>query len=121
MGYNDNGVVFLQFMYQFLDLLGGDGIQGGSRLIHEHDRRRHGQGTGDAEPLLLPSGQAQGGIVEPVFYLFPESRLFQAGLHPVTQKTPVFHAVDPQAIGHIFKNRFGEGVGFLKDHAHMTT
>ena len=42
---------------QLLDLGRGQGIEGGTGLIHQQDFRLHGQGAGDAEALLLAAGQ----------------------------------------------------------------
>ena len=71
VGHDDNGVLFFQLMEEFLDFEGGDGIQRGTRLIHEQDVGLAGNGTGDAQALLLPSRQAGAALFKFVFNFCP--------------------------------------------------
>src|SRR5579883_416504 len=69
--YDNDSILFCQRRNQFLNLERGDGVERGTRFVHEQHLRAHGQRTGDTETLLLPAGEAQRGGVEPVFYLVP--------------------------------------------------
>ena len=63
---------------EVLDLGGGDGVERRRRLVHQEHLGLDGQGPGDAEALLLPAGEAQGGVIQAVFHLVPEGRLLEA-------------------------------------------
>jgi hypothetical protein len=58
VGDDDDGVVLTQFVDQFLDLGGGDGVKRRTGLVHQDHFGIHGNGPGDAQPLLLAAGQA---------------------------------------------------------------
>ena len=60
VGDHHHGIVLFQLLHQILDFEGGDGVERGGGFIHEQDVRFHRQGAGDAQPLLLPTRQAQG-------------------------------------------------------------
>src|SRR5579885_1882244 len=69
--YDNDSILFCQRRNQFLNLERGDGVERGTRFVHEQHLRAHCQRARDAEPLLLPAGEAQRGGVKPVFYLVP--------------------------------------------------
>ena len=107
----------LECVDQLLDLAGGDGVQGGAGLVHEEDLGLHGQGPGDAQPLLLPAGEAEAALVKPVLHLIPEGGRLQTPLHGFVHPR-VVDTEDPESVGHVLVDGLGEGVGLLKDHAH---
>src|SRR4029079_11079787 len=72
VGNNGDSVVALQDVDQFLDLGGRDRIERGARLIEQNDFRLNGDGSGDAEPLLLTAGKAEAAGVELVLDLIPQ-------------------------------------------------
>src|SRR5262249_30246370 len=74
--HNHDGVVLLQLENQIFDLGSGDGIERGSRLVHEHNFWLDGEGPGNAQPLLLSSGKADARFLfQVVFDLVPERRM----------------------------------------------
>ena len=80
VGDDDDGVAAAQLGDQVLDARRGPRIERRGRLVHEQDLRIDGQGAGDAQPLLLPAGKAQGVVVQPVLDLVPQAGALQAGL-----------------------------------------
>ena len=61
---NDDCAVLLDGVDTVLDLLGGDGVKAGSRLVEEYDRRVLEEHSGNRHALLLSSGQKRGLGVE---------------------------------------------------------
>ena len=61
-----------QFADQVLDAGGGTGIERRTGLVHEDDFGVYGDGPGNAQPLMLPAGETQRRIVQPVLDLIPE-------------------------------------------------
>ena len=55
VSHNDDGELPLQVENQVFHLPGGDGVERGSRLVHENDLGLNGDRPGDARPLLLPA------------------------------------------------------------------
>src|SRR5690606_24806210 len=53
MRYDDDGIIPPQLIHQFFDLRGRNGIKRRAGLVHEDHFRLHGDGAGDAKPLLL--------------------------------------------------------------------
>ncbi|CAN4005523.1 selenium-dependent molybdenum cofactor biosynthesis protein YqeB, partial [Dysosmobacter welbionis] len=64
VGHHDDSILAFQFHCKVFDLGGGDGVQGAGGLIHQQDLRLHCQGTGNAQPLLLAAGEAQGTLLQ---------------------------------------------------------
>ena len=68
--------------HQVFDLEGSYRIEGRRRLVHEDDFRFDGESTGQAEALLLTSGERSAWGVQLVFHLVPQRSLTQALLYP---------------------------------------
>src|SRR5882724_10270341 len=85
VGDDRDRVVLGQFLDQFLDLGGRNRIERRARLVEQDDLGAHGDGAGDAEPLLLAAGQAQARGVQLVLDLVLQraaaQRLFDAAVH----------------------------------------
>ncbi len=118
MRHDDDGVLALQFEDQVLDLEGGGRVERRGRLIQEQDFRVGGQGAGDAQPLLLPAGEVQRGIIQAVLDLVPQRGALQATLGDLLQPRTVSQARHTGAERHVFEDRLGKRIGFLKHHAH---
>lgn len=71
---DDDGVLGLEFAQKFLDLKGGDRVERGGWLIKQDHIRICGERTGDAESLLLATGEAESAFLELVFHLIPKGR-----------------------------------------------
>ena len=97
-------VIRLQLLHGVLDLRGRDGVQARAGLIVQDDLRPDGEGSGDAEPLLLAAGKRQGGFVETVLDLLPQCRAPQAGLNPIRQVVFFLRSLEAQAVGDVLKN-----------------
>src|SRR4051794_24206547 len=85
VGDDEDRVLALELLHQVLDAGGGDGIEGRARLVHEHDLGLDGDGPGDAEPLLLATGQPHGRLAQTVLDLVPQRRLAQRLLDAVIE------------------------------------
>ena len=110
-----DGEPLLEFQHQLFDFPRGDRVQGRARLVHQQHRRLRGDGSGDAEPLLLASGEGQGRLVELVLHLVPESRPAK-GLFDLLRLVAL-EAVEPQAEGDVAIDAHRERVRLLEDHA----
>ena len=119
MGDHDDGVLLLEFHCQVLNLRGGNGVQGGGGLVHQKDFRFVGQGPGNAQPLLLAAGEAQGALLQTVLDLVPNGGVPEGFLHDGVQIRAVADAVGPGAVGHVVVNGHGEGIGLLEHHADL--
>src|SRR5262245_1213024 len=72
VGDDEDGKIALQLLDQIFDFAGGDRIERGTRLIEQQHVGLPGDGTGDAQPLLLATGEAQGAFVQPRMHLVPQ-------------------------------------------------
>ena len=122
MRHDHDGVVVLQLVDQILDGQGRDRIKRGARLIHEQHLRVHGHGASDAQPLLLPAGQADTRIIQTILDLIPQVRATQRpfdqivriGLRDLT-------VVELDTGKHVLANGHGrERVRTLEHHTHVT-
>ena len=117
---DDDGIQRPQLIDQLLDLGGGDGVQRRAGFIHEDDFRIHGDGAGDAQPLLLTAGQAGARLGQPILDLFPEPGATQGFLHDLFQiSLGVRQSMNAGAIGDVLEDAFREGVGLLEHHADL--
>ena len=118
VGHDDDGVVFFQFLEQFLDPGRGDGIQGGTGFIHEDYFGSERDGAGNAKTLLLAAGKFCAPLTQLVFHFIPEPGLFQTRLYNFLRGHFVGgHAVDAGSVDHIVVDGFRERVRFLEYHA----
>src|SRR6266478_2249214 len=115
VGNGDDGAEILQLDEQLFDFGGADGVERRTGFVEKEHFGLDGKGAGDAQALLLAAGKLVGGLVEVVFYFIPEGGVPQAFFDGFGNGG--FRAVDPQAIGHVVENGFGERIGALKDHA----
>src|SRR6266481_6960092 len=85
MGDDRDRIVLGQFLDQFLDLGGRNRVERRARLVEQDYFGPHGDGAGDAKPLLLAAGQAETACVELVLDLVPQraaaQRLFDPAVH----------------------------------------
>ena len=117
MGDDDDGVAVLEGGDEFLDLEGGEGVEGGAGLVHEQDFGAVGDGAGDAEALLLAAGKAEGAVVEAVFHLVPKRGVNEGALDGFIELTFAVAARNAEAEDDIFVDRLRERIVFLEDHA----
>ena len=117
VGDDDDGELVFELGHQLFDLEGRDGIEGGAGFVHEEDLRAIGDGTGDAETLLLAAGKAEGAFVEFVFHFIPESGLTKAFFDDFVELTAVVAAGDAEGEDDVFVDGLGEGIVLLEDHA----
>ena len=117
VGDDDDGVVLLQLVDQFLDRDRGDGVERGAGLVHEDDLGLDGDGPGDAEALLLAAGEAEARWCEAVLDLVPEAGAAEAPLDRFVEAGLSLMPVEAQAVGDVFVDRLRERVRLLEDHA----
>src|SRR5208337_958861 len=72
--------------------------------------------AGDAEPLLLATGETEGGIVQPVFYFVPDGGMTETLLYVPVKFALVLHAMDLRAVRDVLVDGFRERIGLLEDH-----
>ena len=113
--------ILLQLQGEILDLRGGDRVECGGRLIHEQDIRLDGQCTGDAETLLLSTGQTECGFSETILQLIPDRRLTKRGLDDLIELLLVADTVRTWTVGNIVIDRHRERIRLLEDHADPLT
>jgi hypothetical protein len=77
VGDDDDAEPLAQFVDQFLDARGGDGVQGRAGLVHQDDFGVHGDGAGDDQTLLLATRQTHGRGLQAVSDLFPQAGALQ--------------------------------------------
>ncbi len=80
VGDDDDGVVRPQLVDQLLDHRRRDRVERGGRLVHQEHVGPCGDRPRDAQPLLLPAGQAGARLAQPVLDLVPQSRPPERGL-----------------------------------------
>ena len=112
---DDDRVALLELLHQVLDPRRRDGVECGRGLVHEDDVGLDGEAAGDAEALLLPSGEAQRAGLEPVLDLVPERRLLERTLHELVEM--VLRAEYSRPEGDVVVDRLRERVRLLEDHA----
>ena len=118
VGDDNDGVIGLEFVDKLFDPGGGDGIEGGTGLVHQNHLGSDRDGARDTKALLLTTGKGGARLVEVVFYFFPEPGLFQAGLHDLVSGFLVWdHAMDARRVDNVVEDGLGEGIGFLEYHA----
>jgi len=118
---DDDGVVFFDFVDEFLYFECGDGVEGGGGFVHEEYVGLDGHGACDAETLLLSSGEGIGGFVEFVFHFVPKCCAAECLFDALADVFLVFDAVDAESVGYVFVDALGEGVGALEHHAYVAT
>src|ERR1019366_10155384 len=107
-----------QFDDRLLNGGGRDGVEGRAGLVHEQRLRLDGQGGGDAEPLLLPTRESHGRLVETVLDRVPQGRSIEGRFSRLRQDLLVADAVEAQARGDVVEDAHGgERVRALEDHA----
>ena len=73
VGHDHDGHLVAQLGDGVLDAAGRRRVEGRTRLVHQQHVGLHGQGPGDAEPLLLPTRQRAARRGEAVPHLAPQS------------------------------------------------
>ena len=105
----------LQLVHQVLDRRRRDRVEGRGRLVHQEHLGLDGEAARDAEPLLLPAGEAVGARLQPVLHLVPERRLPERPLDALVQVA--LHAEHARAEGDVVVDRLRERVRLLEHHA----
>ena len=116
VGDDDEGDLPAQGEDLFFDDGRCDGIEGAAGFVEKDDFRLEGEGPGDAEALLLSSGELEGAEVEAVRNLWPETHGLQAVLYYFGQPG-AWHAVGSEWDFKVLAYGVRKGVRFLKDHA----
>src|SRR5579863_9406419 len=110
-------IVVSQLVDQFLDLSGRNRIERRAGLIEQDHFGTHGDGAGDAQPLLLTAGQALSVGGELILDLFPQRRAPQRRFHAAIELGFRQTLVQPDAEGDVLVDRHRERRGLLKHHA----
>src|SRR4051794_17089344 len=111
---DDDGEAAFEAVHQVLDRAGGDRVEGRGGLVEEQDVGLDRDRAGDAETLLLTAGEAEGAVLEPVFYLVPEGGATQRFLHPLLEAAPEAEVAGRP--GDVVVDRLRERVRFLENH-----
>src|SRR5699024_26886 len=122
VGHDHDGELLLQLVDEVLHSQGGNRVESGAGLIHEEDLRLDRDGAGDAQTLLLTTGEATTRLVQTVLDLFPEIGTAQGLLSDLLELLLVLLTGESQARDHIVLDGHGwERVGLLEDHADGVT
>ena len=111
----------LQILEQIQDLRLDRHVQGGDRLVGDHEAGPEGERAGDADALALAAAESMG---EPSHVLGPQSDPAEELRHVLLALSPILHAVDEQGLSHQIEKRHARierGEGILKDHLHLAT
>ena len=114
VGDDHDRELLFELDHQVLDLAGRDRVERRAGLVHQDHVGLDGDAAGDAEPLLLAAGHAEGVVVEAVLDLVPERRAAQRLLDRLVEV--VLLAEDARAEGDVVVDRLRERVRFLEDH-----
>ena len=107
----------LELRDQILDCQRRDGVERGAGFVHQQYVGRDGDGPGDAEPLLLATGQASAGRVQPIFHLVPQVRPAQRLFGELVEAFLLVCPLQFQSGDHVVANRHGgKGVWPLEHH-----
>ncbi len=117
--HHDDRVFFLQRRDEIFDPGCGKRVESAGGLVHQQHLRLHRQSPGDAQPLLLAAGQAQGRLFQPVLHLVPDGGVPEGLLHDLIQLPPFSDAMGAGAVGDVVIDAHGEGIGLLEHHAHL--
>src|SRR5580658_8152227 len=117
VGDDGDGVVFGQFLDQFLDLGGRDRIQRRARLVEQDHLGPYRDGAGDAQALLLAAGQALAIGVELVLDFVPQRGAAQRGLDAAVEIGFRQPLIEPDAEGDVFVDRHRKRRRLLEHHA----
>src|SRR5215211_5658066 len=88
VGDDHDRIVFLELVDQLFDLGRRDRVERRARLVQQDDLRADRNGAGDAQPLLLSTGEAEAIGAELVLDLVPQRRPRQRRLHAPVQIGP---------------------------------
>jgi len=116
VGDDDDRVAVFQDVDQLFDLPGGDGVEGGARLVHEE----HSGSTASARAMhnrcCWPPERPRPLSWRAILHLVPERGTLEALLDNVVQPR-VPDAIDPRTVCHVVVDGLGEGVGLLEHHS----
>ena len=117
MGDDHDGVVFLQFVDQLLDLRGRDRVERRARLVEQDHLGPHRHGAGDAQPLLLSAGETEAAGAELVLDLVPQRGAAQRVLDALVELALRQLLVEPDAEGDVLVDRHRKRRRLLEHHA----
>src|SRR5262249_40434273 len=100
VGHDCDRQLLLEIVDQLLDLGRRDRVERRTGLVHQQDLGFHRQRARDAEPLLLPAGEAWAGFVEGVLGLVQKRSQAKRSLAPF---------LDPPLLGPAPQPRAGRG------------
>src|SRR5690606_19536288 len=113
---DDDRVALLDLVDEPLDAVGCYRVQRARRLVHQYEVRAGGHGSGYAEALLLPTGEAEPRAPQLVLDLVPEGGGAQRPLDQLVEPFP--RPVEPGTVGDVVVDGLGERVRLLEDHAY---
>ncbi len=117
VGDDDDRVVRLEFVDQFLDARRGDRVEGRAGLVEQDDLGLDGDGAGDAQALLLAARKAHAAGVQLVLDLLPQGAAAQGLFDPAVEFGLGQALVETDAEGDVVVDRHREGRRLLEHHA----
>ena len=94
------------------------GIECGTGLVHQKHLGFHGEGAGDAEPLLLSAGDTHSGLFQVVLHFVPKRGHAERFFESLVEDLPIAHSVQSQPDEHVLLDRHGrKGIRFLENHS----
>src|SRR5215216_3728513 len=117
VGDDRDGVVLGKLLDQLLHLGSRDRVQRRARLVEQDHLGPHGDGSRNAQPLLLAAGQAQARGVQLVLDLVPQRATTQRLFHPAVHLRFGDLLVEADAEGDVLVDRHRKRRRLLEYHA----
>ena len=108
-------VLALELVHQILDPRRRDRVERRRRLVHQDHVRLDREAAGDAEALLLATGEAERRFLQPVLDFIPQCGTAKRPLDPPIEAGLEAQHARPER--HVVVDRLRERVRLLEDHA----
>ena len=118
--HNHDGALFDHALHELLDRQGRDRVEGRAGAVEQDDVRMHGERTGDAQTLLLTTGERKGTLVQLVLNLVPQGGAAQRLLDQGIEILLATQAVTLGREHDVLVDRLVERVRLLEHHADRT-
>src|SRR6185312_14096752 len=118
MRHDDDRELALELIQQFLDVLRGDRVERGRRLIEQQYLWIVGQRARDAEALLLAARQSERARTQAILHFIPERGPSERALDEIVELPAPSETVDAGTERDVVVDRFRERIPALEHHAH---
>ena len=117
--HDGDGVIAFQFVDEFFDFGGGNGVQRRGRLVQQYDFWLDCNRPRNAQTLLLSTGKRQAVLLQFVLDLAPQCGFFKRPFNPIIHCALRHALVQPHPKRNVLVNRHGERRRLLEHHADL--